>query len=167
MSPEQRVDTLIDFVIIVLTLFLVNGGPDFECGLPDTNLALGVGKHRNVFTHTVLLGLTLEFTVRFLVSLATESEKRGYAPRSEFLRAMLDFAKKHHNATITGMWLGLFLHYLKDANLLARRTKPYTGITGLSMQEHQRMLASNAFPSAIFGSGVVVNPMPERNAQTN
>ncbi|KAF2958383.1 hypothetical protein AS159_01375 [Thermotoga sp. Ku-13t] len=167
MSPEQRVDTLIDFVIIVLILFLVGGGFDFEGGLPDTDLAFSVGAHRNIFTHTVLLGLTLEFTVRFLVALATESEKRGYRPRSEFLRAVLDFAKKHHGAAITGMWLGLFVHYLKDANLLARRTKPYTGITGLSMQEHQRMLASNAFASAIFGSDIVVNPMPKSNAQTN
>lgn len=161
MSPEQRVDTLIDFVIIVLTLFLVGGGLDFEGGLPDTDLTFGVGKHRNIFTHTVLLGLTLEFIVRFLVALVTESEKRGYTPRSEFLRAVLDFAKKHHDAAIAGMWLGLFVHYLKDANLLARRTKPYAGVRGLSMQEHQRMLASNAFVSAIFGSGAVVNPEEE------
>lgn len=111
MSSEQRVDTLINFVIIVLTLFLARGGLHFEGGLPDTDLAFGMGTHRNIFIHTVLLGLTLEFTVRFLVALATESKKRGYTPRSELLRVVLDFTKKHHDAAITGMWLDLFVPY--------------------------------------------------------
>jgi len=150
MSPQQRVNTLIDFVIIISMSFLVSGGLDLEGGLPDTDLAFDVGRHRNIFTHSILIGLTLEFTIRFLVALITESEKRGYTPRSKILQVVLNFAKKHHNAAISGMWLGLFLHFLKDANLLSKRTKPYAGVNGLSMQDHQRILSSNAFASAVF-----------------
>lgn len=150
MSPQQKVDTLIDFVIIIFMTFIVSGGFDFEGGLPDTDLAFGVGAHRDIFTHTILIGLTVEFTIRFLVALITESEKREYTPKSKFLQAILNFAKKHHNTVISGMWLGLFLHFLKDANLLSNRTKPYAGINGLSMKQHKSIFASNAFASAVF-----------------
>lgn len=150
MNPQQKADTLIDFVIIIFMTFIVSGGVDLEGGLPDTDLVFDVGMHRNIFTHTILIGLTVEFTVRFLVALITESEKRGYTPKSKFLQAVLKFAKKHYNAAISGMWLGLFLHFLKDANLLSNRTKPYAGINGLSMGQHKFIFASNAFASALF-----------------
>ncbi|MCS7175391.1 hypothetical protein [Pseudothermotoga sp.] len=150
MTQQQKVDTAIDFAIVALSAFLVSGGFDLEGGLPDIDTKFGVGKHRNFFTHSILIGLTLEFVIRFLVALAVESEKHGYVPKSKLFQAFLNFAKKHHNAAISGMWLGLFLHFAKDANLFSTRTKPYTGINGLSMRQHQSLFTSNALAAAIF-----------------
>lgn len=150
MTLQQRVDTIIDFSIMVLFAFLVSGGFDLEGGLPDTDRAFGMGAHRNLFTHTILVGLTMEFVIRFLVALVVESEKFGYVPKSKILQNLLEFAKKHHTAAISGMWLGLSLHFLKDSNFFASRTKPYVGVEGWSMRDHQNMLMSNAMAAAIF-----------------
>lgn len=150
MTPQQRADTIVDFSIMVLFAFLVSGGFDLEGGLPDTDRAFGMGAHRNIFTHTIFVGLTLEFVIRFLVALVVESEKFGYVPKSKILQSLLDFAKKHHTAAISGMWLGLSLHFLKDSNFFTSRTKPYAGIQGWSMRDHQNALMSNAMAAAIF-----------------
>jgi len=106
--------------------------------------------HRNIFTHTILIGLVFEFLLRFSVAASIEARKRGFTPKSKFLNAVLKFAEKHHLAIISGMWLGLFVHFLKDANYLAPRTKPYVGIKNVSMRTHQNLLASNALLSLIF-----------------
>ncbi|WP_448522544.1 hypothetical protein [Pseudothermotoga sp.] len=150
MTPKQRVDSLIDATIVLATMLLVGGGLDFEGGLPDTDLAKGVKVHRNIFTHTILIGLVFEFLLRFLIATSIEARKRGFTPKSKLLNAVLKFAEKHHLAVISGMWLGLFVHFLKDSNYLASRTKPYFGIKNVSMRTHQNLLASNALLSLIF-----------------
>lgn len=150
MTPQQRADTIIDFSIMMLFAFLVSGGFDLEGGLPDKDLTFGVRNHRNIFTHTILLGLTMEFIIRFLAALVIESEKLGYVPKSKILQSLLNFVKKHHTAAISGMWLGLFLHFLKDSNYFSARTKPYVGIRNMTMRDHQNVLISNAMAAAIF-----------------
>ncbi len=75
---------------------LADGGLDFESRLPNSDLMVGIGNHRNLFSHTIATGMVSEFTIRSLVQLSFEAEKAGYTPQNPFLRAVLDFAYKHH-----------------------------------------------------------------------
>lgn len=154
MSFEEKKATMIDFTIITLSALVFGGGLDFEGGAPDMDSKFGIGNHRNLFSHTILLGFTLEFGLRFIGNLLINSEKKGIYPRIKLLSSILDFIKKNHEKVIKGMWIGLFVHYLKDANLLSNRTKPYSGLHGLDMQTHQGIYTSNAILSAIFASNV-------------
>ncbi len=154
MSSQEKIDTLTGVIVFGSIAILAGGGLDFEGGLPDSDLMLGIGNHRNLFSYTIATGLVSEFTIRFLVQLSLEAEKAGYTPQNPFLRAVLDFAHKHHEMAINGMWFGMFVHYLKDSKILSSAvTKPYVGLDGLTMQQHKNLFATNALLSAIFSTG--------------
>jgi len=154
MTNEERKDTAIDFLVIVFSAFIVGGGVDMEGGAPDLDIVTGIGNHRNVFSHTILLGLTLELALRFMGNILINLDERGIKPSSKLLSSVLNFVKDKHEKAIQGMWIGLFFHYLKDANLFSPRTKPYAGLNGLSMGTHKSIFASNAILSAIFATNV-------------
>ncbi len=161
MSDEERKDTAIDFLVIVFSAFIVGGGVDMEGGMPDLDIKTGIGNHRNVFSHTILLGLTLELALRFLGNILINLDERGIKPSSKLLSSVLNFVKDKHEKAIQGMWIGLFFHYLKDANLLSAKTKPYAGLNGLSMGTHKGIFASNAILSAIFATNVDAKKVDE------
>jgi hypothetical protein len=159
MDSKQKFESLIDISVFGITTLLVAGGFDLEGGLPDTDLRMGIGSHRNLFTHTILIGLLLEFVVRFLVNLTTEAYKRGYLPNYKLFEAFVEFGKKYEKTVISGLWFGLFLHFLKDANIFSGKMKPYVGISGQTMQTHKNIMTTNAILSAIF--------TPKNEVETN
>ena len=154
MSGQEIKKTAFDFLIIISSTLIFGGGLDMEGGFPDLDIKAGIGNHRNLFSHTILLGLTLELGLRFMGNVLVALDERGIEPKSIFLRSVLDFAKNTNDKIIQGMWTGLFFHYLKDANVFSARTKPYVGVHGLSMGTHKTIFASNAILSAIFAISV-------------
>jgi|GEM_PF-4899478 len=118
---------MVDAATALAIALLVTVGLDIEGGLPDLDLVGGIKKHRNILTHTILVGLALEFLMRSLVILSDVVQKNGFMPRSRLLKAVSRFYEKHHIVGIRGMWFGLFLHYLKDSSYFSLRTKPYVG----------------------------------------
>ncbi|KLO23526.1 hypothetical protein [Marinitoga sp. 1155] len=150
MPFSEKKEALIDFLIISFSTLIVGGGFDMEGGVPDLDLKTGIGNHRNLFTHTILLGFSLELALRFIGNILINLEKKGIEPESEFLSKVLSFVKDKHEKAIQGMWLGLFFHYLKDANLFSNKVKPYVGLKGFSMKTHKNLFASNAILSVIF-----------------
>ncbi|KAF2961312.1 hypothetical protein [Fervidobacterium sp. 2310opik-2] len=150
MTFEQRKESISDFLIIVLSALVFGGGFDFEGGLPDTDLKVSAGYHRNIFSHTILIGFTFELALRFMYHLLIHLENKGIYIQNKFLKSFVEFFKTKQDKIISGIWLGLFIHFLKDANLLSARTKPYSDINGLTMNQHKAIFASNALLSAIF-----------------
>lgn len=150
LSIEQKKENIVDFIIITISMFIFGGGLDFEGGLPDTDLKFSIGSHRNIFTHSVLVGFTVEFSIRFIYYLLMKLEEKGIYTKNIMLKKFFEFFKRKNEKIISGMWLGLFIHFLKDANLFSERIKPYSGIKGLSMEGHKSLFASNALLSAVF-----------------
>ena len=64
--------------VLVVTMLAYAGGFDLEGGLPDKDIAFGgIGMHRNIFSHTILMPLFFEFSIRFIFNVAQEMVKRG------------------------------------------------------------------------------------------
>lgn len=159
--------SVIAWVAGVVAFVVAAGGADLEGGLPDTDLAFGVDAHRNPFSHTVLAGLGLEFSLRFaalVVEALMESLPVGHHP--VWLR-VASTARVAGRGAFIGMWLGLGAHLLDDASLLSGSTKPYVGLPSMSMGAHQTLFAANAAGAATFAAaGVSDSDANEREGQT-
>lgn len=152
MSKEEQIEQVTVFVLSVLVFYTVSGGRDLEGGLPDKDLKLlGIGGHRNIFFHSILLGLGTEFLLRFSIEIISEFYRRLPTTHHKVWDAMHNFIKHNQNLPIAAMWAGIGAHLLKDANILKERTKVITGLpVGRSMKTHQIVLATNALVSAAF-----------------
>ena len=128
------------------------GGFDLEGGAPDADLKFGIGHHRNIFTHTILLPLFLEFSIRFILNIAEEMVKEGHGG---IWKKLYDFKKEYSDTLIGGMWFGAMLHLMKDSAPFSDRTKPLSEIHGLSMESHKRILSASSVLSGIFAHEAV------------
>lgn len=156
LSDSGKKDIILSGLLWVGTVLMIGGGADFEGGAPDLDSKLGgIGRHRNVFSHTILLGLSLEFFIRFTINLLRHG--KNYLPddRSKVwigVGKILDEVDRNENVLVSGAWIGLSIHLLKDANIGSSKVKPYVGMPkGLSMETHQNIFAGNSFLAFIFG----------------
>lgn len=163
LSLAEKKDIVVSGFLWLGTFFLVGGGLDFEGGAPDLDIKVGgIGQHRNLISHTILLGLFLEFLLRLAVGLFRAGKE--YLPQEKSLiwkqvKKIAIFLEKNENVLVSGMWTGLAVHLLKDASLGAARTKPYTDIPfSMPTEAHQALFAGNSFFSFLFGK----NPAAEK-----
>jgi len=154
LEAREKATVAVDAGIFFFFMLISGGGKDFEGGIPDQDLKLGIGKHRNLFSHTVLLPLTLEVAARFIVGVAREY--RDDLSQMKYLGGLLeeiiDFVDSREDLIIGGMWAGISIHLLKDAGIFQKYIKPYSGLSGLSMNTHKSIFLGNSF-LALFFSG--------------
>lgn len=159
LSINAKKDIILSGLLWVGTILLIGGGTDFEGGAPDLDTKIGgIGSHRSVFTHTIILGLGLEFILRFSINLLKHGKVYLPSNKSRIWKVIEEiegFIEKNEDVLISGIWLGLSIHLLKDANLGASRVKPYNGISfKLNMETHQNIFTGNSFLSFLFGTDV-------------
>jgi hypothetical protein len=65
-NPNQAAPQL---AVLVITSVLVSGGPDGNGGAADLDLMFGIGAHRSIFSHSILMGAALEAGIYSLVDL--------------------------------------------------------------------------------------------------
>jgi hypothetical protein len=152
----QKKELLISGLLWIGMVLIIGGGTDFEGGAPDLDIKMGgIGNHRNVFSHTILLALSLEFLLRFVTNLLRN--RRKYLPHErsaiwEIVDQLIGELDRNENVMVSGLWVGMAIHLLKDANISSNRVKPYVGIPReLPMQAHQNIYTTNSFLSFIFG----------------
>lgn len=152
LDAGERRELVADALVAGVTAYLVAGGPDLEGGLPDLDLLFGVGMHRNPFSHTFLVALGAEMSIRFVAAALAQLHERlpdDHDPMWDTLKATFE---RRYEAAIVGVWFGTALHLLKDAGLPFQPIKPMTGLPmTLSMAGHQMLLAGNAVAAAGTG----------------
>lgn len=162
LPPDQRREELTRALIAGATALAVAGGSDLEGGLPDMDLLLGVGVHRNPFSHGILLPLTVETCVRFALAVAVLLQDRlpeEHDPLWDRLVALFD---QVCDGAIVGVWLGAAAHLLKDAGLPGSGVKPYAMLPiHLTNEGHQALFAANGASCAVLG-GFGVGARPDR-----
>lgn len=155
--PEKdKKDLLVSGSLWIGSVLMTGGETDFEGGMPDLDTKLGgIGKHRNLFSHTILIGLSLEFFIRFAINLMRYG--KNYLPQDRskvwiIIDKLINQLDKNENILISGAWIGLSIHLLKDASIGSSKVKPYVGISKpLSMKTHQNIFLGNSFLSFILG----------------
>lgn len=150
-SKEEKLNLMASGVMSILIFYASAGGEDFEGGIPDLDLELGIGFHRNIFSHSIISGLIIEFLMRSGVEIINKSYSNLPAYHHYFWDKTNRFINNNKNLAIGSMWAGISVHLIQDAGLNHATTKPYTGVPfEMSMDAHQGLFAANGTASAIF-----------------
>jgi len=154
LSRGKQADEIAQMLLTWMVFFAAAGGEDFEGGLPDTDLLMGIGYHRSAFSHSVLLGLPTELALRFGLEALDCLIDRMPDNRHPVWARIAASMDRYGERAITGIWLGIGAHLLKDSHLLsASGTKPVVGLPwSMPMEAHQAFLASNGIASAAVGA---------------
>lgn len=110
-------------------------------------MMFGMGHHRSIFTHSIILAAFVEAIAFSLVRLVELFY--GYLPptHDRFWDKIIDNQKRLTRAFANGACAGIAYHLLVDMNITADAIKPYADLPfSTTMEMHQ----------AIFGSNVVV-----------
>lgn len=135
-------------VLALATGFLAgSGGMDANGGIPDSDLALGIGWHRSPFTHSIIAGAVVEGAILALVDLTGVIHDKlppGYDPFWDKLLV----AKENIAARLSeGASAGIAYHLGVDATL---QPGAYHGLPiSMPMEAHQALLAANAAAEGI------------------
>ncbi len=150
MTRGRQADEIAQMLLTWMVFYGASGGSDLEGGLPDLDLALDVGSHRSVFTHSVLLGLEIEVGLRFGLYMLDGLIDRMPDDRHPVWGRISDALSRYGERTLTGVWLGIGAHLVKDAGLLhLGATKPVVHLpVSMPMEAHQAFLAANGIACA-------------------
>lgn len=132
---------------MVVTSIAVSGGSDGDGGAPDLDLLGGIGAHRSIWTHSILMGATLETGFLALVHLVHLVHDK-LPPRHDPKWDELAFhAQNILAAANKGASLGLSYHFLADG---LAQPGAYHGLPFEMPQEvHQAVQALNGASEAL------------------
>lgn len=131
-----------DVLALAMGFLAGSGGLDANGGIPDSDLALGIGWHRSPFTHSIIAGIVVEGAILALVDLTGVIHDKlptGYDPFWDKLLA----AKETIAVRLSqGASAGIAYHLGVDATLQpgAYHDLPFS----MPMEAHQTILAMNA-----------------------
>lgn len=141
-----------------------SGGLDADGGIPDLDLAAGIGYHRSILTHSIIAGSVVEALL--FSGLITTKVLHQHLPR-EHARVwdqMIPHAERATFALLTGVSLGLAYHLAIDATIdgmTAYKDLPFS----MSLGGHNMLLGLNALAEALGGrrkiqKSTVTTPAP-------
>jgi len=153
---DEKIEILSVGLMSLLIFFASAGGEDFEGGIPDSDLNLGIGFHRHVLSHSIITGLIIEILMRVGIEIINKTYKNLPEEHHIFWENANKYINKYQGVAIGSMWLGISAHLIKDSGILGHGFKPYTGIPiELSHGTHQGLFAANGTASAIFSSAKI------------
>lgn len=152
LNREEQVEIVIVTFLTLAIFFACAGGTDLEGGIPDIDLAIGgVAHHRSILTHSILIGLGIEFTGRFTILTLEKIKDRMPVDRHQVWEKVFHYINKHKDKAMAAMWLGIGAHLIKDSGIFGGGVTPYKDIPlGMPMEMHQSIFAANGVASSIF-----------------
>lgn len=149
---EQQIEQVAILLLTLSIFYLSSGGTDLEGGIPDTDIAIaGIGAHRNLFSHTILVGFGLEFAARTGIMIIEKMKDRLPEPHLPIWDKTYSFIDKSKELGIAAMWAGIGLHLLKDSGIITGGVKAYTGMPfSMPIEAHQGLFAANGLACEMF-----------------
>lgn len=130
----------------LVTSLLVSGGPDADGGAPDLDLVFGIGAHRSIFSHSILMGSALEtafLSLLRLVRLVHAKLPEGHSPGWDELAK---YAEQVASGAIAGAGLGMAYHLIIDGLV---QTGTLHGLPfPMSQEAHDAVTAGGGFIEA-------------------
>lgn len=154
LQREEQIEVVIVTIITVAIFFTAAGGADLEGGIPDSDIAIaGIDSHRSIITHSIFIGLGIEFTGRFSLLTLEKIKNRMPIDRHPIWEIIYSYIDKHKEKAIAAMWLGIGAHLLKDSGLFGGGVTPYKDLpVSLPIESHQGLFAANGAASGLFGA---------------
>lgn len=154
LKREEQIEVIIVTIVTVAIFFTAAGGTDLEGGIPDSDIAIaGIDSHRSAVTHSIFIGLGIEFTGRFSLHLLEIIRHRMPVNRHQIWDTVYSFIDKHKEKAIAAMWLGIGAHLLKDSGVFGGGVTPYKDLPlSMPIEGHQGLFAANGVASGLFGT---------------
>jgi hypothetical protein len=132
-----------DVFALAMGFYVGGGGLDGNGGIPDTDLALGIGWHRSLFTHSIIAGTVAEGAILALADLASVVvEKLPTNQRDQFWDRLVSAKDRIAQQLAVGTSAGIAYHLAVDATL---QPAPYHDLPfSMPMEGHQTLMAANA-----------------------
>jgi hypothetical protein len=147
-SPRESALELSTFLI---AFYLGSGGLDGDGGVPDLDLALGIGDHRSIFTHSIIAGIGIEMASFAFVDLVGVVHGRLPPDHDALWNELRDGGDRLARVFSNGASLGIAYHLGIDATVDGGGT--YKDLPFSIPQEwHQAIAAGNATAEAIDAS---------------
>ena len=119
-----------------------SGGLDANGGIPDSDLALGIGWHRSPFTHSIIAGIVVEGAILSLVDLTSVIHDKLPLKHDHFWDQLLVAKESIAIRLAQGASAGIAYHLGVDATL---QPGAYHDLpVSMPMEAHQTILAMNA-----------------------
>lgn len=143
-NPSQAGPQLLMSVLVSL---LVSGGPDGNGGAPDSDIALwGIGAHRSPFTHSILMGASLETVLFSALALVRVLHQHLPRRRDPIWDVLMEQSTALTEAAARGASIGMAYHLLVDGLV---QPAPYHGLPfSMPLEGHQAVLTANAVAEA-------------------
>lgn len=152
LSRDKQIEQVAVFILTLSIFFAAGGGFDFEGGIPDLDIVVGgIGAHRSIFTHTIIIGFGFEFAARFGIQVLGKIRDRLPRVHHQAWDRVYEFIDSHQNLFIGALWAGIGAHLIKDTGLLVGGVKPYVELpNGLPIAVHQTLFGANAAACELF-----------------
>ncbi len=153
LKREEQIEVVIVTIISVAIFFTAAGGLDLEGGIPDSDITLaGIQHHRSFITHSIIIGLGIEFTGRFSLLTLEKVKNRMPIDRHQVWDTVYNYIDKHKGKAIAAMWLGIGAHLIKDSGVFGGGVTPYKDIpVSMPMEAHQGLFAANGVACSLLG----------------
>lgn len=153
LSRERQIEEVAILLLTLAIFFAAAGGFDVEGGIPDLDIQLGgIGHHRSIITHSIIIGFGFEFACRFGVALIERIRDRLPNHHHQAWDKVYEFLDRNQDLFIGAMWAGIGLHLIKDTGILVGGKKAYVGLPhGLPIEVHQSLQGANAAAAELFG----------------
>jgi hypothetical protein len=137
-----------DVFALAFGFYAGSGGIDGNGGIPDTDLALGIGWHRSVFTHSIIAGTVAEGAILALADLAqVVCDKLPASGRDPFWDQLVHAKDRLASQLAAGTSAGIAYHLAVDATVQAA---PYKDLPfSMPMEGHQTLMGLNALAEGL------------------
>lgn len=132
---------------MVLASVLVSGGPDGDGGAPDLDLMFGIGAHRSIFTHSIIMGTALETAISAAFRLIQVVYGNLPVQHDRFWDTAINHVDDILHAVKVGSSVGMAYHLFVDGVF---QTAAYKDLPiSMPMEFHEGILVANAGAEAI------------------
>jgi hypothetical protein len=137
-----------DLFAVALGFYAGSGGLDANGGVPDSDLALGIGWHRSIFTHSIIADTVVEGAILGLADLAgVVCDKLPASERDPFWDKLVETKDRIALQLAAGTSAGIAYHLAVDATI---QPAPYHDLPfAMPMEGHQTLMGLNALAEGL------------------
>lgn len=147
-DPKEAARTLFVGTVGMLGFGLGSGGLDGDGGVPDLDFLGGIGRHRSIFTHSIISGIVLETIVISVVSLMIILHRHLPVEHDPLWDDVIKNTQDIGLAFTIGASAGIAYHMAIDATIDGGGT--YKDLPfSLSQDGHQFIMGVNAMTEGI------------------
>lgn len=143
-SPVEAAPRLL---VLVLASVAASGGVDGDGGVPDMDIPMmGIGAHRSLLTHSIIVGSALETSILLLARVVILTHKNLPPNHDPLWNGIAHHSVEILKATGTGVSIGIAYHLMVDAFV---QPGAYHGVPfEMPIEVHQGIAAVNSVAEA-------------------